>query len=345
MNKIDGGYRVAVVGATGAVGREMVRILEEREFPVRELVLLASERGAGEELAWKGGIVQVQALESELPEVDIAFFSAGSELSREVAPKFAKKGAIVIDNSSAWRMDPGVPLVVPEVNPESSLAALSAGSKGIIANPNCSTIQLVVALKALAHFGLQRVIVSTYQSVSGAGQKGMAELSEQVTALFNSREPVVRVMEHVIAFNCIPAIGSFLENGYTEEEWKLVEESRKILDLPELRVSPTAVRVPVFSSHSESVHVELGRKVTVREAKAAFHNAEGIVIQDRPVEGLYPMPSVAAGTDAVFVGRIRQDPDDDCALNFWVVADNLSKGAALNAIQIAETLDEHLEEA
>lgn len=345
MNKLDNGYRVAIVGATGAVGREMVRILEERDFPVRELVLLASERGAGEELAWKGGLVRVRALGTDIPEVDIAFFSAGSDLSREMAPKFVKKGAIVIDNSSAWRMEPGIPLVVPEVNPEAAIAVLGADSEGIIANPNCSTIQLVVALKALVHFGLERVIVSTYQSVSGAGQKGIAELSSQVTALFNSQEPSARVMQHVIAFNCIPAIGSFMENGYTDEEWKLIQESRKILDMPRLRVSPTAVRVPVFSSHSEAVHVELSRKVSVREAKAAFHNAEGIVIQDRPSEDLYPMPSVAGGTDAVYVGRIRQDPDDDCSLNFWVVADNLRKGAALNAIQIAETLDEHLEEA
>jgi aspartate-semialdehyde dehydrogenase len=323
----------------------MVRILEERDFPVRELVLLASERGAGEELVWKGGIARVVALGEAVPEVDLAFFSAGAGLSRQVAPKFVDRGAIVIDNSSAWRMDSDVPLVVPEVNPEAAITVFGSACRGIIANPNCSTIQLVVALKPLVHFGLERVIVSTYQSVSGAGQKGMAELSEQVTALFNSREPIVSVMPHPIAFNCIPAIGSFLENGYTDEEWKLVEESRKILGLPALRVSPTAVRVPVFSSHSEAVHVELGRKVSVKEAKAAFHNAEGIVVQDRPAEDHYPMPSVAAGTDSVYVGRIRQDPDDDCSLNFWVVADNLRKGAALNAIQIAEILDEHLEEA
>ena len=346
MNKSDAGYRVAVVGATGAVGRELIRILEEREFPVSELVLLASKRSAGEELAWKGGTQRVVPLSEGVPEVDIALFSAGGALSRKVAPSFVEKGAVVIDNSSAWRMDADVPLVVPEVNPEEAIAALGSSGRGIIANPNCSTIQLVVALKPLADaFGLQRVIVSTYQSVSGAGQKGMAELSEQVTALFNSREPAVRVNPHQIAFNCIPAIGAFLENGYTEEEWKLVTESRKILGQPELRVSPTAVRVPVFSSHCESVHVELGRKVTVKQAKAAFQNAEGLVIQDRPAEDHYPMPSVAAGTDDVFVGRIRQDPDDDCAINFWVVADNLRKGAALNAVQIAETLDEHLEEA
>ena len=346
MKKSEAGYRVALVGATGAVGREIIRVLEEREFPVSELHLLASKRSAGQELTWRGGIVPVRALSEGIPEVDIALFSAGGELSRRAAPQFVEKGAVVIDNSSAWRMEPDVPLIVPEVNPEEITKALSKAGRGIIANPNCSTIQLVVALKPLADaFGLERVIVSTYQSVSGAGQKGVTELSEQVTALFNSRDLAVRAMPHQIAFNCIPAIGSFLENGYTEEEWKLVQESRKIMGMPELRVSPTAVRVPVFSSHSESVYVELGRKVSVKEAKAAFHNAEGILIQDRPAEDFYPMPSVAVGTDDVCVGRIRQDPDDDCALNFWVVADNLRKGAALNAVQIAETLDEHWEES
>lgn len=346
MKKSEAGYRVAVVGATGAVGREMVRILDERDFPVAELVLLASKRSAGEELVWRGGLEAVRPLEDGVPEVDLALFSAGGELSREVAPEFVERGALVIDNSSAWRMDPAVPLVVPEVNPESAMAALAEGGKGIIANPNCSTIQLVVALKPLSDaFGLERVIVSTYQSVSGAGQKGVSELSNQVTALFNSREPEVSAMPHQIAFNCIPAIGSFLDNGYTDEEWKLVRESRKILGLPALRVSPTAVRVPVFSSHSESVHVELSRKVTVKEASAAFHNAEGLVIQDRPLEDHYPMPVPATGLDDVFVGRIRQDPDDDRALNFWLVSDNLRKGAALNAVQIAELLDEELEDA
>ncbi|MEE2827670.1 MAG: aspartate-semialdehyde dehydrogenase [Myxococcota bacterium] len=345
MNKKESGYRVALVGATGAVGREMLSLLEERDFPVSELLLLASPRSEGEELAWRGGVQQVCALGEDVPEVDLALFSAGGSVSRTAAPAFAAKGAVVIDNSSAWRMDPEVPLVVPEVNPDAASLALGEGSKRIIANPNCSTIQLVVALKPLSDaFGLERVIVSTYQSVSGAGQSGMAELSNQVTAVFNSREVVAESMPHPIAFNCIPAIGSFLENGYTDEEWKLVAETRKIMDLPDLRVSPTAVRVPTFSSHCESVHVELARKVTAKAARAAFANAEGLVVQDRPAEDHYPLPRNAAGTDDVFVGRIRLDPDDDCALNFWVVADNLRKGAALNAVQIAELLDEGLDE-
>lgn len=345
MQKPEAGYRVAVVGATGLVGREMIRILEERDFPVAELIPLASKRSVGEELPWKGRVLRVQALDDCIPDVDIALFSAGSGLSRDVAPKFVAKGAVVIDNSSAWRMDEGVPLVVPEVNPEEALRAVAQGGGGIIANPNCSTIQLVVALKPLVDaFGLERVIVSTYQSVSGAGQGGIRELSEQVTALFNSRDAVAKEMPHPIAFNCIPAIGSFLDNGYTDEEWKLVRETRKILGMPKLRVSPTAVRVPVFSSHSESVHVEFDRKVTPKQARAAFRQGESVVLQDRPVEDHYPMPSASAGTDDVFVGRIRQDPDDDCSINFWVVADNLRKGAALNAVQIAEYLDEELDE-
>ena len=342
MNRDGAGYRVAVVGATGAVGRQMIQVLEERDFPVKELVALCSARSAGEELVFKGGVVKAVQLGKEVPEgIDIALFSAGGDLARERAPDFAAAGAVVIDNSSAWRMDPEVPLVVPEVNREATFTALGASGKRIIANPNCSTIQLVVALKPLADaFGLERVVVSTYQSVSGAGQKGIEELSGQVTALFNSLEPEVRIMPHQIAFNCIPSIGEFLPNGYTTEEWKLVTETRKIMGLPELRVSPTAVRVPTFSSHAEAVHAVFTRKATPQAAAAAFHNAEGLSVQDMPAEQLYPMGFLAAGTDDVFVGRIRQDPDDDRALNFWCVADNLRKGAALNAVQIAEALDE-----
>ncbi len=341
MERSEDGYRVAVVGATGAVGREMVKILEEREFPVAELILLASERSAGQEIAFGGKGHVVQVLGADVPEVDVALFSAGGGVSRERAPDFAAKGAVVIDNSSAWRMDPECPLVVPEVNPEAAFDAIGPGRKRIIANPNCSTIQLVVALKPFADaFGLKKVVVSTYQSVSGAGQKGIAELSGQVTALFNSREPEVSAMPHQIAFNCIPAIGDFQDNGYTTEEWKLVAESRKILAMPDLHVSPTAVRVPVFSCHSEAVHVVCERKVTPKEATAALHNAEGIQLWDRPAEDLYPMGFPLAGTDDVYVGRVRQDPSDDRAINLWVVADNLRKGAALNAVQIAEVLDE-----
>lgn len=341
MNRTDAGYRVAVVGATGAVGREMVNLLESREFPVSELTLLASERSAGESVAFCGQSHTVQALGPEVPEVDIALFSAGGSLSRDRAGEFAAKGAVVIDNSSAWRMDPKVPLVVPEVNPQAAFAALKPGGKRIIANPNCSTIQLVVALKPLADaFGLRKVVVSTYQSVSGAGQKGISELSGQVTALFNNLDLTVAAMPHQIAFNCIPSIGDFMDNGYTTEEWKLVEESRKIMGMPDLHVSPTAVRVPVFSCHSEAVHVVCERKVTAKSARAALHQGEGITLMDSPQEQSYPMGFLLAGTDDVYIGRIRQDPVDEHALNLWVVADNLRKGAALNAVQIAEALDD-----
>ncbi len=346
MQRKEDGYVVAVVGATGAVGREMVKVLEQRDFPVAELKLFASTRSAGEEIVFCDRSYEVEVLPTEPPEgVDIALFSAGGTLSKEIGEAWGAAGIAVIDNSSAWRMVSGIPLVVPEVNPLAAFAAFAHGGKGIIANPNCSTIQLVVALKPLADaFGIDRVVVSTYQSVSGAGQKGIEELSAQVVAMFNNRTADVNVMAHQIAFNCIPSIGSFLENGYTDEEWKLVQETRKILDLPKLRVSPTAVRVPVFSCHSESVNVQCSRKVTPKAAAAAFHQAEGLVIQDMPAEQIYPMPFPAAGSDDVYVGRIRQDPDDDCTLNFWVVADNLRKGAALNAVQIAEVLHEGPEE-
>jgi aspartate-semialdehyde dehydrogenase len=346
MNRNEAGYRVAVVGATGAVGREMIQTLEQRAFPVRELLPLASARSAGTELLFAGKPVKVRELTEEIPEgIDIALFSAGGALSTEIAPAFAASGAVVIDNSSAWRMDAAVPLVVPEVNREATFAALAPGGKRIIANPNCSTIQMVVALKPLADaFGLKQVVVTTYQSVSGAGQKGIEELGGQVAALFNSRPITASHMPHQIAFNCIPAIGEFLPNGYTSEEWKLVTETRKIMAMPQLRVSPTAVRVPVFSCHSEAIHLVCDRKITPQEAAAAFHNAEGISVQDMPAEDIYPMNFPAAGTDDVFVGRIRQDPDDDQALNFWCVADNLRKGAALNTVQIAEVLDEGPEE-
>ncbi len=346
MQKTDQGYRMAVVGATGVVGREMLSVLESRNFPVASMRLFASERSAGQEMLFGGTSLSVETLPEEPPEdVDIAFFSAGSSLSRKVAEGFAAAGAVVIDNSSAWRMDPAVPLVVPEVNREAAFSALGDSGKGIIANPNCSTIQLVVALKPLADaFGVERVVVSTYQSVSGAGQAAMEEMSQQVVAMFNHQEPVAEKMPHPIAFNCIPAIGDSRDNGYTDEEWKLVTESRKILELPELRVSPTAVRVPVFSCHAESVNVQCSRKVSPDQARAALRNGEGLVVQDCLADQVYPMGREATGSDDVFVGRIRQDPDLDNTLNFWIVADNLRKGAALNAVQIAEVLDEGPEE-
>jgi aspartate-semialdehyde dehydrogenase len=342
MQKTDQGYRVAVVGATGVVGREMLSVLESRDFPVASLRLFASERSAGAELDFRGKSHKVEVLPEQAPDgIDLALFSAGSAVSRGSAPGFAAAGAVVIDNSSAWRMDPSVPLVVPEVNREAAFAAVASGGNGIIANPNCSTIQLVVALKPLVDaFGVERVVVSTYQSVSGAGQAAMEEMSQQVVAMFNHQDPVVESLPHPIAFNCIPAIGEALENGYTDEEWKLVTESRKILDLPRLRVSPTAVRVPVFACHAESVNVQCSRKVSPAQARAALRSGEGIVVQDCLADGIYPMGREATGSDDVFVGRIRQDPDQDDTLNFWIVADNLRKGAALNAVQIAEILDE-----
>lgn len=346
MNKSEKGYVVAVVGATGLVGREILKVLEERDFPVASLRLFASERSAGEVLDFKGKGVLVECLTDKVPEgIDLALFSAGSEVSRSSAPAFAASGALVIDNSSAWRMDPKVPLVVPEVNPQAAFSASSKAGIGIIANPNCSTIQLVVALKPLVDgFGVERVVVSTYQSVSGAGQAAMEEMSQQVVALFNSQDPEVDALVHPIAFNCIPDIGAAMENGYTEEEWKLVTESRKILDLPGLSVSPTAVRVPVFACHAESVNVQCSRTVSAVQARAALKGGEGIVVQDRLAEHHYPMGRNAMGSDDVFVGRIRQDPDRDDSINFWIVADNLRKGAALNAVQIAEVLDEGPEE-
>ena len=332
-------YTVAVVGATGAVGREMLRVLEESTLPVGDLKLYASSRSAGEELVFDGRSFEVEVLPTEPPaDIDVALFSAGSGVSREAAPTFAKNGTLVIDNSSAWRMDAGVPLVVPEVNGHRVFDALRPGASRIVANPNCSTIQLVVALKPLADaFGLRRVVVSTYQSVSGAGNAGVSELSSQVIGLLNHGEtPTPSTFQHQIAFNCIPAIGDFMDNGYTTEEWKLVRETRKIMELPELRVVPTAVRVPVFASHSESVLVEFDRKVTAKQVRAALYNGEGLTVVDRPLEDEYPMSFPAAGTDDVYVGRIRQAPDDDMAVAMWVVADNLRKGAALNAVQIAE---------
>ena len=346
MNKSAQGYVVAVVGATGLVGREMVKILEERDFPVASLRLFASERSAGEAMTFKGKSVLVELLVDEVPAgIDIVLLSAGPDVALRAAAAFAATGAVVIDNSSAWRMDPKVPLVVPEVNREQAFAAIKPGGKRIIANPNCSTIQLVVALKPLVDaFGVERVVVSTYQSVSGAGRAAMEEMSQQVVALFSSQQPVSKAIVHPIAFNCIPDIGAALDNGYTDEEWKLVTESRKILGLPNLSVSPTAVRVPVFACHAEAVNVQCSRTVSAVQARAAFEGGEGIVVQDRLVEHYYPMGRDATGTDEVFVGRIRQDPDRDDTINFWIVADNLRKGAALNAVQIAESLDEGPEE-
>ncbi len=329
--------RVAVVGATGAVGREMLRILEERNFPVGELVPLASERSEGKKVPFAGGEHTVRRLGHDSFEgVDLALFSAGAARSKEFAPSAVGAGAVVVDNSSAFRMDPDVPLVVSEVNP----GALGA-HQGIIANPNCSTMQMVVALKPLIDAaGIRRIVVSTYQAVSGAGQSAMDELRGQVEALSRSEAHRAADMPHQIAFNCLPQIDVFLEGGDTREERKMVEETRKIFGRPDLAISATCVRVPVYNGHSESVNVEFERPLSPEEARSLLQGAPGVEVVDDPEALAYPMAITASGRDPVYVGRIRRDPSAENALNMWVVADNLRKGAALNAVQIGEVLIE-----
>jgi len=329
---------VAVAGATGVVGREMLRVLEERRFPVSSLKLLASERSKGQLLPFRGEQVPVEVLgEDSFKGVDIALFSAGGGTSKKYAPFAAKDGCIVIDNSSAWRMDPTVPLVVPEVNADAIPA-----HRGIIANPNCSTIQMVVALKPLHEAaGLTRVIVSTYQAVSGAGKDAILELREQTAALLSGKEYAPNVFPHQIAFNCIPQIpqsDAFTDNGYTSEEMKMVNETKKILGLPDLPVTATTVRVPVFTGHSESVNIETARKLSAAEARDILSTAPGVVVQDDPKNQVYPLASTAAGSGDTFVGRIREDLSHPHGLAMWIVSDNLLKGAAYNAVQIAEYL-------
>jgi aspartate-semialdehyde dehydrogenase len=322
------------VGATGLVGRTMVSILEERGFPVGTLRPLAS-RAEGRTLAFDGRQWPVEIAAPEAFDgVDIALFSAGGGVSRDLAPEAAKRGTVVVDNSSQWRMDPGVPLVVVGVNDEDA-----AAHEGIIANPNCSTMQLVPVLMALRDaVGLERVVVDTYQAVSGTGHKAVAELEAQVQAHARGEPKQARVYPHPIAFNALPEIDVFREDGYTKEEWKVIVESRKILHLPDLRVSCTAVRVPVFASHSEAVHVETREPLTPAAARELFAATPGVVVVDDPGAHGYPLATHAAGTDEVYVGRIRQDVSmpDGRGLAFWVVADNLRKGAATNAVQIAE---------
>lgn len=331
------GYDVAVVGATGAVGREMLRMLESRGFPVRRLVALASPRSAGRSLPFGGGEVTVEVLRPEAFEgVDLALFSAGGSRSREMAPAAVEAGAVVVDNSSAWRMEPTVPLVVPEVNAE----ALAA-HRGIIANPNCSTIQMVLPLVALhSAGGLKRVVVSTYQSASGAGQQGMDELVAGVDAVRAGEEARAEVFARPLAFDCLPQIGDFLPSGYTSEEQKMLDETRKILSLPSLPSSATCVRVPVMRGHLESVTVDLERPVTAAEARAAFAEVEGLVVMDDPTSMVYPTARDCVGRLETFVGRVREDNTLPGTLHFWVVSDNLLKGAAWNAVQIAESLVE-----
>jgi aspartate-semialdehyde dehydrogenase len=330
-------YNVAVVGATGAVGEQLREVLEEREFPVGELRLLASERSAGQFLPFHGRQICVEILkEDSFKGIDIGLFSAGGSVSAKFAPIAVDAGAVVVDNTAYFRMEPDIPLVVPEVN------AKEIGNyknRGIVANPNCSTIQMVVALKPLHDAaGIKRVVVSTYQSVSGAGRKAMEELSQQVAALFNGKEIEKEKFPHQIAFNCIPHIDVFLDSGYTKEEWKLINETRKILGEPNLPVTATTVRVPVFCSHSESVNVETVVKLSAAEAKQILREAPGVILVDVPEENVYPMAIEAVGKDATYVGRIREDNSIANGLHLWVVADNLRKGAALNAVQISEIL-------
>ena len=330
-------YVVAVVGATGAVGNEMIAVLEDRDFPVGSLRLFASERSEGVRLQFQGSEIPVETLkEDSFKGIDIALFSAGAERSKIWAPIAARSGCVVVDNSSQWRMDPEVPLVVPEVNPGDIRK-----HKGIIANPNCSTIQMVVVLKPLHDAArIKRVVVTTFQSVSGTGKKAMDELLQQTTDLLNFREVKCNVYPHQIAFNCLPHIDKFLENGYTKEEMKMVNETKKIMGDDTIRVTATTVRVPVFRGHSESVNIETEKKLTANEARAILSTASGVVVYDAPEKNIYPLAIYAAGKDETFVGRIREDESIDNGLNLWIVADNLRKGAALNAVQIAEKLIE-----
>jgi aspartate-semialdehyde dehydrogenase len=332
-------YHVAILGATGAVGREFISVLEERDFPVGKLTLLASPRSEGMKVEYRDQEIVVKAVGPEHFEgVQIALFSAGATVSREWAPIAARAGAVVIDNSSAFRMEPDVPLVVPEVNPE---AVAQAKARGIIANPNCSTIQLVVALKPLHDAArIKRVVVSTYQAVSGKGQQGVDELEKQISDLMNARETDANAFPHRIAFNVLPHIDSFTENGYTKEELKMVNETRKILGDESIRVTSTTVRVPVFFGHSEAVNLTTEKKLTAVEARELLRKAPGIKVLDDPANNVYPMPMLAAGDSSTHVGRIREDISQDNGLDLFVVADNLRKGAALNAVQIAELLVE-----
>ncbi|MHB1132636.1 MAG: aspartate-semialdehyde dehydrogenase [Chloroflexota bacterium] len=331
------GYNVAIVGATGMVGQEFIKILQQRRFPVKELRLLASERSSGKRVTFNGREVEVaQATDHSFRGVEVALFSAGADLSRHLSPLAAQAGAVVIDNSSAWRMDPAVPLVVPEVNPEDCRL-----HKGIIANPNCSTIQMVVALNPLHKVNpIKRVVVDTYQSVSGTGQAAVEELSSQTRLTLDGRVAVPHVYPHQIAFNMLPEIDVFQDNGYTKEEMKMLNETRKIMHAPEIAVSATCVRVPVFVGHSESVHIEFSEPMPPDQAREILAGSPGIRLLDDPTISLYPMPWEAAGTDDVYVGRIRQDISHANGLAMWIVADNVRKGAALNAVQIAEVMIE-----
>ena len=328
-------YKVAVVGATGNVGREMLGVLSERAFPYSEVVALASSRSVGTDVSFGDGLLRVKALEHyDFRGTDIVLMSAGGTVAKQWAPKIAAQGPIVIDNSSAWRMDREVPLVVPEVNAD----ALNEIPKGIIANPNCSTAQLVVVLKPLHELArIKRVVVSTYQSVSGAGKDAMDELFRQTRAVFVADPIEVEQFPKQIAYNVIPQIDVFMDSGLTKEEWKMMVETQKILD-PDIQLTATCVRVPVFIGHSEAVTIEFEEAITAERARAVLREAPGVLVVDKREEGGYATPVECAGEDATYVSRIRKDPTVEHGLSLWIVADNLRKGAALNAVQIAECL-------
>ena len=330
------GFKIAVAGATGNVGREMLNILEERGFPADEIVPLASRRSVGSEVSYGDTTLKVRALESyDFSDTDLCLMSAGGSVSKEWSPKIGRQGCVVIDNSSAWRYDADVPLVVPEVNPD---AVEGFTRKNIIANPNCSTAQLVVALKPLHERArIKRVVVATYQSVSGAGKDGMDELFTQTRAVFVADPVEAKKFTKRIAFNVIPHIDVFMDSGDTKEEWKMVAETKKILD-PKIKLTATCVRVPVFIGHSEAVNIEFEKPITAEEAREILREAPGCLVVDKAEDGGYVTPIEAAGDDATFISRIREDSTLDNALNMWVVSDNLRKGAALNTIQIAELL-------
>jgi len=330
------GYKVAVVGATGNVGREMLAILAERNFPASEVVALASSRSQGTEVSYGDKVLKCKVLDNyDFSGTDICLMSAGGETSKEWSPRIGAQKCVVIDNSSAFRYDQDVPLIVPEVNAD---AVVGFTKKYIIANPNCSTAQLVVALKPLHDFAtITRVVVSTYQSVSGAGKEGMDELDRQTKALYSLGDVQVKKFPKRIAFNLIPQIDVFMEDGYTKEEWKMMVETKKILD-PKIKLTATCVRVPVFISHSEAVNVEFEKPISVEEARKILRAAPGVLVIDKHEPGGYITPHEAAGEDATYISRIREDATVENGLTFWCVSDNLRKGAALNAIQIAETL-------
>ena len=330
------GFKIAVAGATGNVGREMLNLLEERGFPADEVVPLASRRSVGTEVSYGDATLKVRALESyDFSDTDLCLMSAGGSVSKEWSPRIGKQGCVVIDNSSAWRYDPDVPLIVPEVNPD---AVEGFTKKNIIANPNCSTAQLVVALKPLHDRArIKRVVIATYQSVSGAGKDAMDELFTQTRAVFVADPVEAKKFTKRIAFNVIPHIDVFMEDGSTKEEWKMVAETKKMLD-PKIRLTATCVRVPVFIGHSEAVNIEFEKPITADEAREILRDAPGCLVVDKAEDGGYVTPVEAAGDDATFISRIREDSTLDNALNMWVVSDNLRKGAALNTIQIAELL-------